>query len=31
MTATNVVRFADDIVLGFHSKADADQFRAELT
>jgi RNA-directed DNA polymerase len=26
-----VVRFADDIVVGFHSKADADQFRAELT
>src|SRR5467141_4110150 len=26
-----VVRFADDIVAGFHSKADADQFRAELT
>src|ERR1700688_974431 len=25
-----VVRFADDIVEGFHSKADADQFRAEL-
>jgi len=26
-----VVRFADDIVVGFHSKADADQFREELT
>src|SRR6204780_4443290 len=26
-----VVRFADDIVLGFQEKADADQFRAELT
>jgi RNA-directed DNA polymerase len=26
-----VVRFADDIVIGFNSKADADQFRAELT
>ena len=26
-----VVRFADDIVLGFNSKADADQFRVELT
>ncbi len=26
-----VVRFADDIVVGFNSKADADQFRAELT
>jgi RNA-directed DNA polymerase len=26
-----VVRFADDIVVGFSSKADADQFRAELT
>jgi RNA-directed DNA polymerase len=26
-----VVRFADDIVVGFHSKTDADQFRAELT
>src|SRR5580700_9562949 len=26
-----VVRFADDIVMGFQSKADADQFRAELT
>jgi len=26
-----VVRFADNIVVGFHSKADADQFRAELT
>jgi len=26
-----VVRYADDIVVGFHSKADADQFRAELT
>jgi len=26
-----VVRFADDIVTGFNSKADADQFRAELT
>src|SRR6266478_1530875 len=26
-----VVRFADDIVVGFHSKADADQFWAELT
>jgi RNA-directed DNA polymerase len=26
-----VVRFADDIVVGFHSQADADQFRAELT
>ena len=25
-----VVRFADDIVLGFQGKADADQFRAEL-
>jgi RNA-directed DNA polymerase len=25
-----VVRFADDIVVGFKSKADADQFRAEL-
>ena len=25
-----VVRFADDIVVGFNSKADADQFRAEL-
>jgi group II intron reverse transcriptase/maturase len=25
-----VVRFADDIVLGFQEKADADQFRAEL-
>src|ERR1700675_632106 len=25
-----VVRFADDIVAGFHSKADADQFRVEL-
>ncbi len=25
-----VVRFADDIVVGFHSKADAEQFRAEL-
>jgi RNA-directed DNA polymerase len=26
-----VVRFADDIVVGFNSKADADPFRAELT
>jgi RNA-directed DNA polymerase len=26
-----VVRFADDVVVGFKSKADADQFRAELT
>src|ERR1700732_2321660 len=26
-----VVRFADDIVIGFNRKADADQFRAELT
>ena len=26
-----VVRFADDIVVGFRSKADAEQFRAELT
>src|SRR5580700_7142309 len=26
-----VVRFADDIVIGFNSKADADQFRVELT
>jgi group II intron reverse transcriptase/maturase len=26
-----VVRFADDIVVGFNSKADADQLRAELT
>jgi hypothetical protein len=26
-----VVRFADNIVVGFKSKADADQFRAELT
>ena len=26
-----VVRFADDIVVGFNSKADADRFRAELT
>ena len=26
-----VVRFADDIVLGFQEKADADQFRMELT
>jgi group II intron reverse transcriptase/maturase len=26
-----VVRFADDIVVGFHSQADAEQFRAELT
>jgi len=26
-----VVRFADDIVLGFQKKSDADQFRAELT
>ena len=26
-----VVRFADDIVVGFNSRADADQFRAELT
>jgi len=26
-----VVRFADDIVVGFKDKADADQFRAELT
>ena len=26
-----VVRFADDVVVGFNSKADADQFRAELT
>jgi len=26
-----VVRFADDIVLGFQEKSDADQFRAELT
>jgi len=26
-----VVRFADDIVLGFQVKADADRFRAELT
>src|SRR6202030_561889 len=26
-----VVRFADDIVVGFHSKADADQVREELT
>jgi RNA-directed DNA polymerase len=26
-----VVRFADDIVIGFDRKADADQFRAELT
>ena len=26
-----VVRFADDIVLGFQGKADAEQFRAELT
>jgi group II intron reverse transcriptase/maturase len=27
----SVVRFADDIVLGFQEKSDADQFRAELT
>jgi RNA-directed DNA polymerase len=26
-----VVRFADDIVIGFNHKADAEQFRAELT
>ena len=26
-----MVRFADDIVVGFHSKADAEQLRAELT
>ena len=26
-----IVRFADDIVVGFTGKADADQFRAELT
>jgi RNA-directed DNA polymerase len=26
-----IVRFADDIVLGFQEKADAEQFRAELT
>jgi hypothetical protein len=26
-----VVRFADDIVMGFNSKTDADQFGAELT
>src|ERR1700674_1323129 len=26
-----VVRFADDIVVGFNNKTDADQFRAELT
>jgi RNA-directed DNA polymerase len=26
-----IVRFADDIVLGFQEKSDADQFRAELT
>src|ERR1700740_1269576 len=26
-----VVRYADDIVVGFNSKADADQFRVELT
>src|SRR5262252_987874 len=26
-----IVRFADDIVLGFQEKADADQFRVELT
>src|ERR1700693_5158126 len=26
-----VVRYADDIVVGFHSKADAEQFRVELT
>jgi hypothetical protein len=26
-----VVRFADDVVVGFNSKVDADQFRAELT
>src|ERR1700739_12976 len=26
-----VVRYADDIVVGFNSKTDADQFRAELT
>jgi group II intron reverse transcriptase/maturase len=26
-----VVRFADDIVIGFRDKTDADQFRAELT
>ena len=26
-----VVRFADDVVLGFQVKSDADQFRAELT
>src|SRR6201987_5514260 len=26
-----VVRFADDIVVGFNSQADADQFRVELT
>jgi RNA-directed DNA polymerase len=26
-----VVRYADDIVVGFNSKADADQFRTELT
>src|SRR5438552_5381624 len=26
-----VVRYADDIVVGFQSKADAEQFRAELT
>src|SRR6267143_4354855 len=26
-----VVRFADDIVVGFNSPAEADQFRAELT
>ena len=26
-----VVRFADDIVIGFQEKSDADQFRAELT
>jgi len=25
-----VVRFADDIVVGFHSKADADQFGRNL-
>ena len=25
------VRFADDIVVGFNSKADADQFRTELS
>src|SRR5256884_280904 len=26
-----IVRFADDVVLGFQAKSEADQFRAELT